>query len=291
LPFFDRLLAAKRQGFNKAKGTNMHLAIFLLTGAIASILICRVLGMRAFQRRVMLPLAIAEQAAFFVGFTLVTYQGKKPLDTFWINANDNVLIAGGDVDMLAMWLLTLVWCGSKWTQVQENTSQFTLGHKLVLIFACIYLDAPILASMLMFESMRVPNPSPPTTTITMYQHEAPKWAMVLGGLITIIQLPIWAYYTYRTTIEMSVNTIEGIFEQFSLDEIHLHHFSMIFILGWYMFPILCTFEWTTRSLLFTTVVRLGLAILFIGNLAAVQYFLQCIFWTVPGRNQTTKKRS
>lgn len=258
----------------------MHLVLFLGLGCGLSIGLCKILGMYRFQRHMMLTLALVEQVAtiLLLCYRWAMHPDDEPeLTQFFTHRAHSVLLAGGDVDIAAMSLLAVIWyC-------------FHQGEYPVLVTLCMLFpgSSVTLFGIAMFETMRQPS--------GRYENRAPKACILEGGVVTIVQLPIWAYYTYRTVVETPETMIEGIFEKFNVDVLHLHHFTMIFILGWYLFPIICSiqedqvFSWSdnvsprTRRWI-TRCCKLALTLLFFGNIAAAQWFLWYVFATSATRS-------
>lgn len=230
----------------------------------------------------MLTLAIVEQAAtiFLLCYGWAMHPDDEPqLTQFFTHSSHSVLLVGGDVDMLAMAWLTVIWY------------RFHQGEYPILGGLCLLLpgSSVTLFGIGMFETMRQPS--------GRYEHRAPEACIIAGGVVTIVQLPIWAYYTYRTVVETPETMIDGIFAKFNVDVLHLHHFTMIFILGWYLFPIICSIQedqvflfsgfphasprtrrWITRCF------KLALTLLFFGNIAAAQWILWYVFATSATRS-------
>jgi len=292
--------------------TTMHIIVFLVLGGAISASFSKLIGARAFQV-LMLQWSIVENcvyiakcaAEFEPGTDFVraeSHSCRGDPGAWWSNMQASVLLAGGDVDVVSMALLPWIWfvfvcvlvgrgaLASTYMRVPGYINDWKLPMWLFLIILLLHNTATTVSGILVFYSMFDP-------VSNTYHNRLPLGVMVAGAILTAGQGVAWAYYTYRAVTETPVSTIEGIYQAFAVDVIHWHHFMVVFVLGWWMFPIICSIAehqvtkptWSPRSRRIVTYLARGLVtLLMVANLAAAQFALWCIFRTTEDASTAFK---
>ena len=125
------------------------------------------------------------------------------------------------------------------------------------------------------------------------------WTIALGLIINLVQLPFWFYYMFVAPKPHHVETIEELFQVFSIDPVTLGVFLQVFVLSAWAIPII----WSIRLGAFgACAVRNGpkgpiqwvlmgiVYVVFLGNLAAAHFCLWLIFATFPTAREDRKKK-
>jgi hypothetical protein len=273
------------------------------TGAMAAVGGIQYMYGHEFVLNLFTILAVVEQVDFI--WRIIDVGLLKCYSMWWQSANENVLLAGGDVDISTVALLVLLFfifpnkkseANKKEkdeppqlkrrasTGLFKNTNESQRGWIRLALLCCVGLptDAVILMGLEMFKSMW-------NSQKKMYEHNQPQTLILISFFLALLETVLWIYLTIRTLNEMPQKTFNGLYKAFvsSGSTIHGHRFWMIFVLSWYMFGVILTIQpeqlfnqkKTEKTSRMTFLIKALLSILLVLNIAPVIPILWFIFKT------------
>lgn len=215
--------------------------------------------------------AFLEQAVFGVRYLLYVDWQK----TFSVTRLD-VIAAGADIDLLAMTLQVGIYLAF---MAQAKTRDIRIVAYVILIF--LSADGVGLIWALLFRILTDKN--------THLRSIKSKWFFFWTGLVELVTVPIWAYYTYITP---PITSLTQLYTSFKSDVIHQHHFFIIFVLGWMIIPTIwavpqSSFIDTKRNkylrLVIESIGKLIISIISILNLSLGMFILWIVSPAMPTR--------
>ncbi len=243
----------------------MHLAVYCALAALVG-----TLALRTNVGRVIILMAcVAEPAIFWVRWL---FTPNDTWATYIHNLMAQPLLLSGDIDM---WALAAMYFAHLLLANPEDTGITRLGNLGAILLGPIH--ASFLAFMIGVQKggrirLRISNR-----------------LMVAGGVIQLVQLPLWLYFTIRGVTEIPAGfdadlwindlkgTIEGLFAVFSLDLIHQHKFIMIFVLSCWFFGVVYSLRNEEGNVADTvwecSIVAAVVALIFCGNIAFAHYIV------------------
>ncbi len=242
----------------------MHLLVYCTLAAVAG-----TLALRYAATRVLILLAT-------IAFPAITY-GRwllfAPNDT-WATYINNLmhqpLLLSGDIDM---WAFTAMYIAHTLLSRPKDAG-IAPGNQGTLLSIIL---GPTHASYVAF----VVASKEDQQGRTYFRPVISDRLMVAGGVIQLIQVPLWFYFTVRGVLETPTSSIEGLRAIFSrADVLHEQRFIEIFVLSAWFFGVIWTLRHEQGNVADTAteccIVMGVVGAIFIGNIAFAHYLVW--FW-------------